>query len=808
MGTRNRIVHIIIFCSAAAMPAAGCSGDDGSGDGADAGTDVPTDSVIDDGVERLDADSCEGVTCSGHGTCIDDGGGPFCFCNEGYAGIDCGECAEGYVQDQYGECLRQCGIDCGAHGTCVVLDREDTCQCDPGYEGPRCETYTGSRLEIYSLDLWGRALDPAEAALTVQLNESSVDPVIPVMLIEPGEAGTLSIHLEAPQYHPLDLVFDYSGVNDSHAYSVADFANPHDHAVVATRGMADGNWKHSVYIGLRHKWFSPTGPPPRRGNRIAFLMDGREAWARVAGELDGAGESILMATWWWESNFELVRGAALDDIYATAEERWANTIMAKLDAAPDVFKRVIVNQFVSQDGFLEDFNVDQWLLDKGERSGDGFEFMGQVNPSEGIFEFEVESFLFSDRVKTNWPETGARTFDAEDPVQSPVPGHTVDITLPLGIEGLSVASYHQKFIVVDGLTAFVGGMNTKAVDWDTNEHHVFDPRRMPFDATVEQREAVLRRQSFSDTGPRKDMMLWLDGPIVQDVADVFKKRWDYLIEDGVRFSGNSSTFDVNRDVHAYEDGIEAQLTVTLPEPFRDNHIAETWTNAIKNAEQYIFIEDQYFRAPMFNDLIVERMLEEPELVLIVVTMAVSEWTDPGCYWTYVTDALFEEMFPDRYYLYQYRSFDYVDVGWGWDETESRFVDMDVHTKVLIVDDIFMSVGSCNHNNRGLVYEGEMNVAVVDRDFVRNARQRIFGNILSHFYSDSDDGEAIAGDFASAASWNRSVWDSWEAEGWDIDLDGGPLPDKYMPIGFLYALDFRAPGDCLFEDSISPDLTVH
>jgi phosphatidylserine/phosphatidylglycerophosphate/cardiolipin synthase-like enzyme len=47
---------------------------------------------------------------------------------------------------------------------------------------------------------------------------------------------------------------------------------------------------------------------------------------------------------------------------------------------------------------------------------------------------------------------------------------------------------------------------------------------------------------------------------------------------------------------------------------------------------------------------------------------------------------------------------------GFDETESRFVDMDVHSKLLIVDDVFLSVGSCNKNNRGVVYEGELNVA--------------------------------------------------------------------------------------------------
>jgi len=290
------------------------------------------------------------------------------------------------------------------------------------------------------------------------------------------------------------------------------------------------------------------------------------------------------------------------------------------------------------------------------------------------------------------------------------------------------------------------------------------------------------------------------------VAEVFKVRWDYLLGQGVRFSENASPFDVRTDIPGYPDGIQAQLTVTMPEPFWRHSTLETWFNAIAAAERYIYIEDQYFRAPMLNDLIVQRMNEVPGLVLIVVTKPISEWTDPGCYWTHVTDALFDASFPGRYFLYQLRSFDYVDVGWGIDETESRFADIDTHTKCLMVDDVFISAGSTNHNNRGLVYEGEMNVAILDGDFVREARRRIFENILASTSIDSDDMAVVTGCFQQAAAWNQQVWYNWESESWDLNLDGAPLPEEYRPVGFLYPLDFATPGDCLIED-ISPDLTV-
>jgi phosphatidylserine/phosphatidylglycerophosphate/cardiolipin synthase-like enzyme len=123
----------------------------------------------------------------------------------------------------------------------------------------------------------------------------------------------------------------------------------------------------------------------------------------------------------------------------------------------------------------------------------------------------------------------------------------------------------------------------------------------------------------------------------------------------------------------------------------------------------------------------------------------------------------------------------------------------------MVDDVFISIGSCNHNNRGLVYEGEMDVAILDPAFVREARRRIFSGILDAYYTDPDDTATMFGEFEQAAAWNDAVWTRWEEEGWDISLDGAPLPVEYDPRGILYPLDFRAPEDCLLED-ISGDLT--
>jgi phosphatidylserine/phosphatidylglycerophosphate/cardiolipin synthase-like enzyme len=347
-------------------------------------------------------------------------------------------------------------------------------------------------------------------------------------------------------------------------------------------------------------------------------------------------------------------------------------------------------------------------------------------------------------------------------------------------------------------------MNFRYVDWDTASHRVFDARRMEFDASDSARLAVIERRQLPDAGPRRDYMVRVEGPAAQDVAEVFQERWDHLRDIGARWSQNATSFDVQRDVAPVEFGVEAQITTTMPAPFHEHSIAETWFNAIANAERFIYIEDQYFRIPMLVDAIVDRMYEKPDLRLVVVTKPVSEWSDPGCIWTHVTHHELLSRFGRRYLLLQAKSWDVRRDGFGIDETDEVFTNIDLHSKMLIVDDVFMSVGSANKNNRGIVYEGEMNVAILDETWVRAERRRILANLLGPSFAISDDPARWFRTLELAADWNQFVLDNWTRAGGDLNLNGAAVPSAYVPRGLLYPLVLAAPSECLFE-SVGPDM---
>jgi phosphatidylserine/phosphatidylglycerophosphate/cardiolipin synthase-like enzyme len=664
-------------------------------------------------------------------------------------------------------------------------------------------------VELYPLDIWAQLLPAATADLDVARAGAAITttggtPADPIryLALTAADAGAYAITLAAPDHDPVTVTLNFDGTGELDGAKLG--ALPAGGAVSASHEMRmqdDGATAvpvHSIYLGLRHQWFSAEGRPARRGNRVRFLMDGEEGWGAVSEELTAASDHIMMASWWFESDFELTRTEG----NLTAAQRSARTIMGKLEASPAT-KRVLIGQFWGQDGILAGLNVDDALTGHGARSGDNFEYMGQANITEGMFRFEIPGFELGERVRAMRPETADRSFDAEAMVESRVTPRMVDLTdWPITLD-VQHASWHQKFAVIDDV-AFVGGMNTKSTDWDTSQHRVFDARRMEYGASDAARQDVRDKEALPDLGPRKDYMVRIDGPAVQDVADVFHKRWELARLEDVEFSGNATPFTVDREQTAHADGLQLQVTTTMPDPLWEHGIVETWLNAVAKAEKYILVEDQYWRAPILTEAILRRMAQVPTLQLVVITKPINEWTDPGCAWSYRTNTQLEAAVPGRYHLLQLRAFDTV-VTWGFDETESRFEDIDTHSKLLIVDDVFLSVGSANKNNRGLIYEGEMSVAIKDAAFVREARRRVLQNLLGAGVVVSDDATQWKNQLLNAAAWNDGVWNAWDNEGGDISLDGAPLPAAYAPRGFVYSLEFRDVNECFLED-VGPDMT--
>jgi phosphatidylserine/phosphatidylglycerophosphate/cardiolipin synthase-like enzyme len=675
---------------------------------------------------------------------------------------------------------------CASTGSC---DSAGTCDAQTG----ECVfDSNASALFLSAWDLWAQALP--EATITLRDTAGSVlasGPSIELPLCAPV---TLDVTATAPLHHTATVRFVWNGASGSTTSSPsADYAH-------VLRSTEDGL---TLDLGLAHHWFASAGSPARHGNRLELLMNGEDAWKRLHGDLQAAQSLVTGSTWWWTSELEIIRNRATDTNLSPAQ-RWANTILGALERRPDIDKKIIVGQFIGQDGLFSGLTVDDELEEKGEVANDRFDYMGQANPSAGTFTVTLPAVDFAARLASFGASTLAAVPTA--PFLPPIAVDTTELPLGLSIFDLPIASWHQKFWTFDQRIAFIGGMNAKTSDWDTSAHRVFEPLRMEFDASASRRGDVANRKKQSDHVPRKDYMVRIDGPTAADAVAVFHRRWEHLRQAGVEYANNATAF-TRADIPApHRDGIQAQVLATMPAPFSDYSILESMLRAVSQAESYILIEDQYFRAPILYDAIITRMGSEPNLVLIVVSNTVSEWTDPGCWQTAIAYDRFKRLFPGRFRIYQTRTYDVVrtDCTFCWDETEAHFVDIALHSKLVIVDDRFLQAGSCNSNNRGLLYEGELAVAVHDPLFVSRSRERILEHLIGVPGSGAMVPSQMISRLDSAAAVNQTAYDNWDDEGFDLDLDGDPIPNGHTPRGFLYPLVFDDPDECLFEN-VGPDV---
>ncbi len=630
-------------------------------------------------------------------------------------------------------------------------------------------------LELVVLDVWAR---PVDATVGGELQPGAWS-----MLRKEPRSWTVT--LSAPDHLDDSFVISWNGVDD---YSVFQ---PEHGRVVSSEDVVDVDGDactlRTVFVGMDHAWFAAHGPPPTR-NEVELLINGEEAWESVYADLNRARDRITWSTWFWESDFEFVRPNGHHNM--SESQRGQYTSLAVLEDQ-DVWRRILVNRFWGENSdYAEYLNTDSALRDYASKMGDGFEMILQGNttevPTSGTYDAIAPTYSFLERVQANYPD---RTWKTWDEVQA----RRLDV---------DAASYHQKAAVIDGQVAYVGGMNTKAADWDTRDHEVFNEKRMTFEASAAEREAVLNREELPDVTPRRDYMMRIEGPVAGDVEEYLRARWELGMTEGALYAEYATKFEVEGVLDEIEGGVPTQVTVSLPEPLAEQSIWETHAKAFAQAEEYIFIEDQYFRAPMMNDIIAERMRQEPELVLIVVTMSVSEW-DPGLKYTYLSDEFFQE-FGDRYLVLQTRTADMVaEEGWVWDDVYWYDLPLNLHSKLRLVDDRYLSVGSCNFNNRGYKYEGEMNVSVLDDATAKKARKTIFKELVGPDLAPylSDDPQNNLDVMLSAAEYNAQIFDWWDT--WAEDLTAAEAEEtwaEYPPSGFLHPVEFS---DDYFD--VGPDL---
>ncbi len=253
-------------------------------------------------------------------------------------------------------------------------------------------------------------------------------------------------------------------------------------------------------------------------------------------------------------------------------------------------------------------------------------------------------------------------------------------------------SHHQKIVVIDDSIAFAGGLDFSKSRWDTPEHIFDDPRRIDPDG--------------STYLPFHDVQVMVDGNAARLLGDLFRRRW-------INAGGRALPAPHAPKNYAWPLDVEPDLTDVLvgiarTEPAYRNkpevkEIETLYCDAIALAKKYIYIENQYFTSWTIRDALVKR-LQEPDCpeIIIVMPRKSSGWLEERTMDSLrllVLEKLQEMDKFDRLRMY-------YPVVKGMPQG-----DMFVHSKVMIIDDELVRIGSSNLSNRSMGLDTECDVAI-------------------------------------------------------------------------------------------------
>jgi phosphatidylserine/phosphatidylglycerophosphate/cardiolipin synthase-like enzyme/uncharacterized membrane protein YdjX (TVP38/TMEM64 family) len=254
------------------------------------------------------------------------------------------------------------------------------------------------------------------------------------------------------------------------------------------------------------------------------------------------------------------------------------------------------------------------------------------------------------------------------------------------------ACHHQKIVVVDDSVAFVGGLDLTARRWDTREHLAADPRRIdPWGGAY---------------GPFHDIQMLVEGDAAAAIGALVRARWARVSRRprpvATRWRGDRWPADVVPDVR----DVPVAIARTMP-PWRDEaairEVERLYVEAIAAAERVIYLENQYLTSHTIAAALAARLGEPygPEVVIIGPAVC-SGWLEEhtmGVVRTNLLRGLRDADAHGRLRIYAPHAAD--------DPT----VPVTVHSKIMVVDDRYLHVGSANLNNRSMRLDSECDLGV-------------------------------------------------------------------------------------------------
>ncbi|OGA57703.1 MAG: phospholipase [Betaproteobacteria bacterium RIFCSPLOWO2_12_FULL_65_14] len=347
-----------------------------------------------------------------------------------------------------------------------------------------------------------------------------------------------------------------------------------------------------------------------------------------------------------------------------------------------------------------------------------------------------------------------------------------DDTHPVG------GSQHQKIVLIDDAVAFAGGIDLTVRRWDTPEHIPEEPRRTAYGASYP---------------PFHDAMIAVDGDAARALAGIARERW--LLATGQKLKPVAAQDDpwppsLEPALRAVEVGIARTMPPRGEQP-AVREVERLYLDMIASAKRHMYIENQYFTAPRLAAALETRLAEPngPE-VIVVLRLLSHGWLEEHTMHVLRTRLIRRLRQADRYGRFH--------VYYPHVPALAPGCCLDVHSKVMIVDDRCARIGSANLCNRSMGMDTECDVLIESRGdpaveaVIRDFRDRLLAEHLGvgvqAFKEETGKSPTLNGALTALRSEGRSLRELSDIKDWpDVIHEIAAVADPDEPI----ALDFLA-----------------
>jgi len=260
-------------------------------------------------------------------------------------------------------------------------------------------------------------------------------------------------------------------------------------------------------------------------------------------------------------------------------------------------------------------------------------------------------------------------------------------------------AHHEKIVIIDGKIALCGGVDLCAERWDTPLHLYTDPRRS-------------LNWKTEHHGPFHDLSVQVTGPVCSSILAHIGQRWSHISNipfpkcDEKYFSkirGGHQVY-ISRTIANIDAGQRGSpITREIEFLLRD---------LIRNVKRRLILEGQYYWSHLLNDSLISKMkqMKGKNFQVYLFLTDLTKMKSLTRYMSFFQLSLLQKL-QEAAKEYDTKLF----IGYPYSYPQDLYPHdpkpIYVHSKIVIVDNTFLSIGSANFASRAFRSDTELNLTL-------------------------------------------------------------------------------------------------